>query len=228
VGDTGRSGSDLLPMSPAAPQEPKEFFPVNNGRTDISPYYQVHDTYIVAQTQQGFEIIDQHALHERIIYEQLYKRICSEDAGKLESQRLLIPETLEVRDSEAELLEEHRELLEQLGIIAESFGPSTYAIHAFPVLLDKVEPSRFLRDVIDVLSEMGIRPDREKLIHHILDMASCKAAIKAGKKLSIGEIEHLLKQRENTPRCGRCPHGRPTSILFSLKDLEKQFKRTGF
>lgn len=196
--------------------------------SDMSPYYQVHNTYIVSQTEQGFEIIDQHALHERIIYEQLYSRICGENAGNLESQRLLIPETIDVTDSEAELLEEHDDLLRQLGIIAEPFGPSTYAIQAFPILLGKVDASNFLREIVDILSEMGIKPEREKLIHHILDMASCKAAIKAGKKLSIDEIDHLLEERNQTPRCGRCPHGRPTSIQFTIKDLEKQFKRTGF
>jgi len=191
-------------------------------------YLQVHDTYIVVQTEQGFEIIDQHALHERIIYEQLYSRICAEEAGPLQSQRLLIPETLDVTAAEAELIEANRDVFKQLGITAEQFGPGTYAVQSFPTMLKDVNPAQFLRDVIDVISESGIKPDREKLVHHILDMASCKAAIKAGKKLSAGEIDHLLEERRQTPRCGRCPHGRPTSIQFTLKDLEKQFKRTGF
>ncbi len=191
-------------------------------------YLQVHDTYIVVQTEQGFEIIDQHALHERIIYEQLYSRICADGAGPLQSQRLLIPETLDVTAAEADLIEANRDVLKQLGITAESFGPGTYAVQSFPTMLKDVNPAQFLRDVIDVITENGIKPDREKLVHHILDMTSCKAAIKAGKKLSVSEIEHLLQERQQTQRCGRCPHGRPTSIQFTLKDLEKQFKRTGF
>ena len=131
-------------------------------------------------------------------------------------------------DAEAELIEKHSDLLRQLGIIAEPFGPSTYAVQAFPLLLGKVNPGQFFRDLVDIISEMGIKPNREKLIHSVLDMASCKAAIKAGKRLSTQEIHHLLQERKQTPRCGRCPHGRPTSIQFSVKDLEKQFKRTGF
>ncbi len=202
--------------------------PLPASDTAAAKYLQVHDTYIVVQTEQGFEIIDQHALHERIIYEQLYSRICADDAGPLQSQRLLIPEPLDVTAAEADIIENNRDVLKQLGITAEPFGPGAYAVQSFPTMLKDVNPAQFLRDVIDVISENGIKPDREKLVHHILDMTSCKAAIKAGRKLSVSEIEHLLEERQQTPRCGRCPHGRPTSIQFSLKDLEKQFKRTGF
>ena len=212
----------------AQPQSAAGFNNVQENQSATAPYFQVHDTYIIVQTDDGFEIIDQHALHERVIYEQLYSRICGDEADKLESQRLLIPETLDVSEAEADIIDSAAELLQQLGIIAEPFGPKVYAIQAFPKLLKDVSPSQFLRDTIDIISEMGIKPDKESLIHHILDMASCKAAIKAGKTLSIGEIRHLLEQREKTPRCGRCPHGRPTSINFSLRELEKQFKRTGF
>lgn len=194
----------------------------------ITEYLQVHDSYIVLQNEQGFEIIDQHALHERIIYEQLYNRICAEDAASLPAQRLLIPETIELTDAQGELVEQNRELFKQLGININSFGPSTYAIQSFPAMLGKVNPSEFVREIVDIIDHTGVKPEREKLLHHILDMASCKAAIKAGQKLSAQEIEHLLEQRNSTARCGRCPHGRPTSIQFSLKDLEKQFKRTGF
>ena len=188
---------------------------------------QIHDSFIVAETDDGFVVIDQHALHERIIYEALRRRI---QKSKLESQKLLIPETLRLTDAQADALETNAELIEKLGIELAPFGPGprphTYAIQAFPSLLAKAEPLDFVRDLLDLLDRQAAALGPEELLDEVLNMAACKAAIKAGQNLSQSEIEQLLADRQSIERPSRCPHGRPTTIKFSLSDLEKQFKRT--
>ena len=144
------------------------------------------------------------------------------------SQRLLIPETLDVSDAQLEAIRENAELLAQLGLELEPFGPRTIAIQSFPVLVTRIRPTEFVRDLLDRLTDDSLRLDPQRLLHEILDMAACKAAIKAGQTLTQQEIEQLLSDRDAVQRASRCPHGRPTTIRFTLGELEKQFKRTGF
>jgi DNA mismatch repair protein MutL len=184
---------------------------------------QIHNSFIVTQTEDGFIIIDQHALHERIMYEDLKRRIQN---NKLESQKLLIPESFEVTDTQADAINTHQELINQLGIELSPFGPKTMAIQAFPTLLAKAQPVDFIGDLLDLLTNKDAPLDSERLLDEVLNMAACKAAIKAGQKLSDSEIEQLLEKKEVTESSSRCPHGRPTTITFSISDLEKQFKRT--
>ncbi len=186
-------------------------------------FLQIHDSFIAAETDEGFVIIDQHALHERIVYEDLCRRIRK---GKLESQKLLIPESFQLTDAQADVLKTNAELIEKLGIELAPFGPKTMAVQAFPTLLSKAAPLDFVRDLLDLLTDKGAGLDAEKLLDEVLNMAACKAAIKAGQKLSDSEIEQLLADRERVQRASRCPHGRPTTITFSTGELEKQFKRT--
>jgi DNA mismatch repair protein MutL len=186
-------------------------------------FIQIHDSFIVAQTDEGFVIIDQHALHERIIYEDLCKRISK---SKLESQKLLIPESFDVTVSNADALNTNAKLLEKLGIELVPFGPKAMAIQAFPTLLAKADPLDFVQDLMDLLGRKDINLDGERLLDEVLNMAACKAAIKAGQKLTDSEIEQLLRDKVNAESASRCPHGRPTTIKFSISDLEKQFKRT--
>jgi len=186
-------------------------------------FLQIHDSFIVAETDDGFSITDQHAIHERVIYEDLCRRIRE---SKLESQRLLIPESFEVTDGQTDAIETNAELIGKLGIELVPFGPKTVAIQAFPTLLSKVSPLDFVRDLLDLLTDKDLSLDAEKLLDEVLNMAACKAAIKAGQKLTAGEIEKLLADKEKAEYGSRCPHGRPTTIKFSISDLEKQFKRT--
>ncbi|MBN2595067.1 MAG: DNA mismatch repair endonuclease MutL, partial [Sedimentisphaerales bacterium] len=186
-------------------------------------FMQIHDSFIVAQTEDGFVIIDQHALHESIIYEDLCRRIRE---SKLQSQRLLIPESFEVTVSGAEALKANVELTDKLGIELVPFGPRTMAVQAFPSLLSNVQPVDFIQDLIDLLEHKDAELDAESLLDEVLNMAACKAAIKAGQKLTDGEIEQMLADKQNAESASRCPHGRPTTIKFSISDLEKQFKRT--
>ena len=186
-------------------------------------FLQIHDSFIIEQTDDGFVVVDQHALHERILYEDLSRRI---SAGKLESQRLLIPESFEITDTQADALRTNAKLIELLGIELVPFGPKTMAIQAFPTLLARAAPIDFVQDLTDLLTDKAGELDPERLLDEVLNMAACKAAIKAGQKLSNSEIVQLLADRQRTESVGRCPHGRPTTIKFSISELEKQFKRT--
>jgi len=186
-------------------------------------YLQIHDSYIVTETQEGFVIIDQHALHERILYEKLRQRV---GTGNLESQKLLIPESLEVTEAQSAAIEENSELLQKLGVEVVPFGPRTLAIQSFPMLLLKADPVEVVSNLMDMLTDRDLAVDPERLLDEILNMAACKAAIKAGQRLSQAEISHLLSDKDITDYSSRCPHGRPTTIRFSISQLEKQFKRT--
>ncbi len=185
-------------------------------------FIQLHNTYLVAETGDGVIIVDQHALHERILYEELFARTMR---GQLEGQRLLIPEVLPVNPRHAAALETVRPLLGELGMEITDFDAQSIAVHSFPSLLSKVSPREFLRDLLDKLMEVGSKLTPEELLHEVLDMASCKAAVKAGYPLSQEEIGALLARKEQVDRSSNCPHGRPTTLRLSILDLERQFKR---
>jgi len=186
------------------------------------PFLQVHDSYLLVQTDEGFVIIDQHALHEKILYERLVTRTGQDP---LESQRLLIPEPIELTESQSAVLDQHAGIFEKLGIEVVPFGPKTFAVQSFPTLLGKIVIGKFVTDLIDTLTEHK-DSEPQQLLDAVLSMAACKAAIKAGNKLSDSEILELLADGEKAESSFRCPHGRPTTIRFTLAELEKQFHRT--
>jgi len=186
---------------------------------------QLHNSYLVAQSDDGMIIIDQHALHERIMYEELLARVTR---GPLEAQRLLIPHVVPASSRQIALLEPIRPLLERLGIEVAPFGPDSVAVQSFPSFLEKLDPGEFVTDLLERGEQELLDLHGEELLHEILDMMSCKAAVKAGDPLTPAEIEALLARRELVERSSNCPHGRPTTLRLSLKDLDKQFKRTGF
>jgi DNA mismatch repair protein MutL len=186
---------------------------------------QLHNSYLVAQSDDGMIIIDQHALHERIMYEELLARVTR---GPLEAQRMLIPHVVPASSRQIALLEPIRPLLERLGIEVAPFGPDSVAVQSFPSFLEKIDPGEFVTDLLERGEQELLDMHGEELLHEILDMMSCKAAVKAGDPLTPAEIEALLARRELVERSSNCPHGRPTTLRLSLKDLDKQFKRTGF
>jgi DNA mismatch repair protein MutL len=189
------------------------------------PAIQLHNSYLVAQSDDGLVIIDQHALHERIMYEELLARV---SRGPLESQRLLIPQTVAVSSVQMAMLDHVQPLLRRLGVEVEPFGPGSVAVHAFPTFMEKLDPAEFVRELLERGEQELLDLHDEELLHELLDMMACKAAVKAGDPLSPGEIEALLARRELVERSSNCPHGRPTTLRLTLRDLEKQFKRTGF
>ena len=182
---------------------------------------QVHNSYIVTATDTGLEIIDQHALHERIIFDELKTRIAS---GRLASQRLLIPETVELAQADKTILSERADMLERFGLEVTDFGPGSVAVHALPSLLVErnVPAAEFVRDLLETLAE-NASAGGDELLDKILATMACKAAVKAGENLTPEEIDSLLARRTNA---ASCPHGRPATLTLTLAELEKQFKRT--
>ncbi len=206
----GGSPQPGMPVSPLSPDQPHRAI-------------QLHNMYLVSETEEGIIIIDQHALHERIMYEQLRDRIAT---GSLESQRLLLPETIQATEAQMALIEEHAQLLEKLGIEATRFGDDSIAVHSFPAILKTIEVPPFITDLLDRLANLPAGTTTEVVIHDLLDMMACKAAVKAGDTLTDVEIEALLEQRHLVEKSSSCPHGRPTTLRLSKADLNKQFKRT--
>ena len=178
--------------------------------------------YLVQETDSGMVVIDQHALHERILYEQLRQKF---RAGKLESQRLLVPEPITMPATEAALILDSAHLLAQFGVQVEPFGGDTVLVTAYPAILANQNPAEILAGVIDKLMADGKHLNQEDLIDELLHMISCKAAIKAGDKLSPEEITALLEHRELCHDAHHCPHGRPTALVFSREELDRRFKR---
>jgi DNA mismatch repair protein MutL len=208
--------SDPLPVG-----EETEVRPGSRATTAI----QLHNSYLVAESDDGLIIIDQHALHERIMFEELKVRITR---GPLESQHLLIPQTFPANSRQIALLEQIQPLLARLGIEARAFGPDSVGVGAFPSFLERLDPGQFVRELLERGEQELLDLHEEELLHEILDMMACKAAVKAGDPLTSAEIEALLARKDLVERSSNCPHGRPTTLRLSLRDLEKQFKRTGF
>lgn len=185
---------------------------------------QIHDSYLVVETDEGLTVVDQHALHERILYEQLRKRVL---AGTVESQRLLVPIPVELPPAEAALLRDHSDVLDQFGLGLQEFGAGTVLVNAAPVLLSRQDPAEIVRAVAEQLVESGRDPSRRDLLDSLLHMLSCKAAIKAGHRLTPEEIDSLLAQRHLIDDAHHCPHGRPTALVLSRQELDRQFGRLG-
>jgi DNA mismatch repair protein MutL len=186
---------------------------------------QVHGSYLVVEDDQGILIVDQHALHERAMFEELRTRIT---AGPLESQRMLSPVVMPVEPRNAEALEQLQPLLQRLGIDAAPAGPRSIAVHAFPTFLlgRRVDPGQFIPELLERVADQGMPHDAEEALHRVLDMMACKAAVKAGDHLNATELQALMDVRESIDRASACPHGRPTSLRITLGDLERQFGRT--
>jgi len=184
---------------------------------------QIHDAYLVVETPDGMLVIDQHALHERILYEQLRSRVRE---GRLEVQRLLIPEPVELTMEQAGAVLELRGQLAELGLEVEDFGGGTVAVSSYPAMLERVPVGQIFQSVVDVLAARDRPPTREQLLDRLLATMACKAAVKAGDRLTPEEIDHLMRLRPTADDSHHCPHGRPTSLVFSRQELDKQFRRT--
>jgi DNA mismatch repair protein MutL len=183
---------------------------------------QLYDAYLVLETEEGMLVIDQHALHERILYEQFKKRI---QAGTLETQALLIPEPIDLTaDAVARTLEQ-RDALAELGLGVEDFGGGTLLLTRYPTLIGRRSPRAALRAVVDHLLAQDRVPTREVLFNDLLSLMACHSAVRAGERLTPEQMAELIAQRHLADDHHHCPHGRPTALLFSRHDLELQFRR---
>lgn len=209
---------DPIRQDPTTPRESHD--PLSS--PSMAKAIQVHDSYLIAETDEGMVVIDQHALHERILYEELKRRL---DRGGVESQRLLVPEPVDLIAAESSALVEHREALRELGIEIEPFGGDTLLVLSTPAMLPGVAPDRLLRDLAEHFRSRPLPPTRDGLLSELLHMIACKAAVKAGQRLSPEEIEALLERRHLVADSHHCPHGRPTALVFTKSELERQFGR---
>ncbi len=192
--------------------------------TDEFRAFQIHDCYLVVASDAGLEIIDQHALHERIMYEHLRNRIL---AGGVESQRLLIPETIECTAVEAAAILDSTELFTEMGFDLQDFGGTTILINAYPALIPRGGIGRIVRDFAEQLLQTDGKMSRRDLLDHMLHTMACRAAIKSGQRLTQEEMRELLRQRHLVNDAHHCPHGRPTALTLSRHTLDQQFGRLG-
>jgi DNA mismatch repair protein MutL len=186
------------------------------------PYLQVARTYLLRALPEGFEIIDQHALHERITLEDLRAEVLK---GRPQIQRLLVPELVDVSKSELERLKPRLEEFAKIGIELEPFGEATVAVHGLPARLKQPDAAGLVRDLIGLLEEKGETPRLDELIEEVLHRCACRSSVMAGDALSEDEIRALLERGQALESDQTCPHARPTRVRFSLEDLEKAFHR---
>ncbi|HEY3226227.1 MAG TPA: DNA mismatch repair endonuclease MutL, partial [Planctomycetota bacterium] len=190
--------------------------------------FQLHDRYIVEEADDGIRIIDQHALHERVLLEEIRRQYSSADVPR---QLLLLPAVVEVSSAERTRLEEHAAVLESMGLLVDDFGAGSIVVRSVPALLKDADPTLLVRDVLDRIGDHGETEKAEghpiPMIDGLLEFLACRAAVKFGDRLSSEELARLLTDAEGMDYSATCAHGRPTAIKMTLDDLEKYFKRRG-
>ncbi len=221
--DEKKSGTagNIRTRADADKEEKKVFTPEDGNKKRT--YFQVHNAFIVEETDDGLNIIDQHALHEIILYHEIEKGLRT---SKPLSQRLLIPELVELGPKDYFSIISLKEYLGELGVEIEEFGQRTVVVRAFPQILRRLHGKEFIESVLAELGDVDYLKGRENITSKLISIMACKGAVKAGQRLEPQEIEALLRmKRTSNAYTNNCPHGRPTTLHFSLDDLEKQFKR---
>jgi len=183
---------------------------------------QIHETYIVSQTRDGLVVVDQHAAHERIVYERLKASMARDGVQR---QMLLIPEIVEMDEATVEKLIARADELETFGLIIESFGPGAVAVRETPSLLGKTNAAGLLRDLAEHMAEWDEALPLERRLMHVAATMACHGSVRAGRRLKPEEMNALLREMEDTPNSGQCNHGRPTYVELKLSDIEKLFGR---
>ncbi|MBC7166289.1 DNA mismatch repair endonuclease MutL [Phenylobacterium sp.] len=183
---------------------------------------QVHETYIVAQTRDGVVIVDQHAAHERLVYERMKAEMAE---GAVARQALLIPEVVELDPAEAERVVARAEELAGLGLVVESFGPGAVLVRETPALLGEADAGGLVRDIADDLAETDQALSLKERLAEVCSTMACHGSVRAGRRLTGPEMNARLRQMEATPHSGQCNHGRPTYVELKLADIERLFGR---
>ena len=202
--------------------------PAANGNGE-APHYplgvaraQLHETYIVAQTDQGVVIVDQHAAHERLVHERLKNQI---EAEGVKRQALLLPEVVDVGEDGARRLATRQAELAEMGLVLEPFGLGAVVVRETPAVLGEVDIQGLVRDLADELAEMGDHLSLKEKVEEVCGTLACHTSVRAGRRLTVEEMNALLRQMEATPHSGQCNHGRPTYVELKLADIERLFGR---
>jgi DNA mismatch repair protein MutL len=206
----------LMPTAAQAPEPADMDRPLGVARG------QLHGTYIVAQTRDGLVLVDQHAAHERLVYERMKAQMAE---GGVARQTLLVPEVVELDPAEAERVADRAGELAELGLVVEPFGTGAVLVREVPALLGQVDAAGLIRDIADDLAEHGAALALKERLGEVCGTMACHGSVRAGRVLSAPEMNALLRQMEATPHSGQCNHGRPTYVELKLADLEKLFGR---
>ncbi|WP_439110159.1 DNA mismatch repair endonuclease MutL [Lentibacter sp.] len=198
-------------------ETPLEALPLGAARA------QVHENYIVAQTETGMILVDQHAAHERLVYERLKTQMAE---NGVRAQALLIPEIVSMSEGDCALLLEAAEELATLGLSLEPFGAGSVAVRETPAILGEVNAEAMLRDIVDELTDGGTTSTVKDKLEAVLSRVACHGSIRSGRRMRAEEMNALLREMEATPHSGQCNHGRPTYIELKLSDIERLFGRT--
>ncbi|MCJ8517609.1 DNA mismatch repair protein MutL [Pseudorhizobium tarimense] len=184
---------------------------------------QLHENYIVAQTDDGLVIVDQHAAHERLVFEAMRKAL---DAGRLASQSLLIPEIVDLPEEDCDRLMAYAQELDRFGLAIERFGPGAIAVRETPAMLGEIDAAGMVRDLADEVAEWNTAGGLRAKLEHVAATMACHGSVRSGRRLRPEEMNALLRQMEVTPGSGQCNHGRPTYIELKLSDIERLFGRS--
>ena len=200
-----------------APQPEAQHRPLGAARA------QLHENYILSQTDNGLVIVDAHAAHERLVYEKL--KVQMAETG-VRAQALLIPEVISLSDGDIALLMEQNETLTQMGLSIGPFGQGAVAVQSVPALLGHVDVQRLVLDIVDELSDGGTQQSLQAQLDAILSRVACHGSVRTGRRMQAEEMNALLREMEATPHSGQCNHGRPTYVSLAMTDIEKLFERT--
>jgi DNA mismatch repair protein MutL len=208
--------------APAAPppaeaaEDPVELYPLGVARA------QIHDTYVVAQTSTGIVIVDQHAAHERLVYERMKAALAETGIAR---QALLLPEVVELEEPAVLRLAARSAELAELGLVLEAFGPGAVVVREVPALLGEIDVQGLVRDLADEIAELGDALALKERLESVCGTLACHGSVRAGRRLAPAEMNALLRQMEATPHSGQCNHGRPTYVELKLADIERLFGR---
>jgi DNA mismatch repair protein MutL len=213
---------DEAVLQPAArvvqPEETPQGFPLGAARA------QLHETYIVSETEDGLVIVDQHAAHERLVYEKMKRQM---EEGGVVRQALLIPDIVELTEEEAARILQHTEHLAALGLEIEPFGAGAVCVRATPALFGEMNTAGLLRDLADDMAEYDAGLALSEKFETVMGNMACRSSVRAGRRLNAAEMNALLREMEATPHSGQCNHGRPTYVELKRADIERLFGRRG-
>ncbi len=239
AGRSGLEGADLSGAAPGMAEEQAGFSAVSRpgadaraGAGETAEYFldhplgaaraQIHENYIVSQTADGLVIVDQHAAHERLVYERLKR---AHEASRVPGQVLLIPEVVELDTVAAGFLDDHAAEFEPLGLVLEAFGPNAVIVREVPAMLGDFDIAGLVRDLADELAEQGAALGLKQRVDYVLATMACHGSVRSGRRMTGEEMNALLRQMEGEPNSGQCNHGRPTFVTLKLSDIEKLFER---